>query len=64
MFYLGHHDLQNTVSFVVLDKGSEMIIFESIFTILKQASFFEAAGAVAKIGLNLKLNNYWQTQLA
>jgi hypothetical protein len=39
-----------------LDQGGKMIIFESILTALKQASFFEASGAVANIGLSIKWN--------
>jgi hypothetical protein len=31
---------------------------------LKQALFFEAAGAVSKIGLSLKSNHHWQIWLA
>jgi hypothetical protein len=31
---------------------------------LNQTSFYEVAGAVAKIGSSLKLNQHWQIKLA
>ena len=43
-----------------LDKQSEMIIFESFLTTLKQKLFFEADGTVAKVGLSLKPNHHNQ----
>jgi len=43
-----------------LDYQSEMIIPSQFRPLLKQASFFEAAGAVAKIGLGLKPNHHLQ----
>ncbi len=44
---------------------SDIIIFKSILTTFKkQALFFEAAGPVAKIGLNLKSNHNEQILLA
>ena len=42
----------------IYTNDSEMIIFESILD--KQASFFETAGDVAKIGSSLKPNHHKQ----
>ena len=53
----------HTVSFVDLDWGSEMIIFELSFITFKATSFFEAAGAVAKIGSSLKSIYHFQIYL-
>ncbi len=45
------------MSFTDLDQGSKIKLFLSQFwPHLKQAPFFEATGAVAKIGPSLKLN--------
>ncbi len=46
----------NTVSFMNLDQGSEIIIFDSILTTFEVSSIFEAAGTVSKIGSSLNLN--------
>jgi hypothetical protein len=37
-----------------------MIILKQLRTLLKRVSFFEAAGAVAKIGSSLKSNHHKQ----
>jgi hypothetical protein len=37
-----------------------MIIFESTLTTFEATLFFEAAGAVSKIGLSLKSKHHWQ----
>ena len=47
-----------------LDSRPEMIIFASISTTLKQALFFEAAGAVVEISLSLQISNYNQVKPA
>ncbi len=52
--------LISTVSFTDLEQSSGMIIFESVWPHLKQASFFDVAGAVSKIDSGLKLNHHWQ----
>ncbi len=43
---------------------SKPIILSQFRPLLKQASFFEAASAVAKIGSILKSNHHWQIKLA
>jgi hypothetical protein len=50
----------HTVSLADLDQGSEMIIFESIWTTFEVISIFDANEAVGKIGSSLKLNHYKQ----
>ena len=45
-----------------LRQTNEMIIFESLLTTFKASIIFEAAGAIAKIGLSLKPKRYNQVQ--
>ena len=47
-----------TVCIRDLDLRNEMIILSHFWLLLKWASFFEAAGAVAKIGSSLKPNHH------
>ncbi len=43
-----------------LDYWIEIVIFESLLTIFEEVLFFEAAGAVVKIGLNINPNHHKQ----
>jgi hypothetical protein len=47
------------VSFTNLYQGIERIIYELILQLLKQATFFEAAGAVAKKLDELNIDPLW-----
>jgi hypothetical protein len=48
------------MSFVYLDQGSEMIIYESILTTFEKSAIFRGNWAASKIGLSLKSNHHRQ----
>ncbi len=56
--------LNGIVSFTDLNQGSEMIFFELILTTFEAPIPYEAAGAIAKIFLSLKLKPLWKIKLA